>query len=129
LKVNGRSIASTREDDGYIVLKRKWAKGDTVEITMGSPIEFHTKTYANQSWIALTRGPMVYATSNEVNVLPTEKLDPKNLHLTKSSSRVYGPAIEWVRANGRETVPFLPFYEAGGFEDDSKHFVWLPIKK
>jgi hypothetical protein len=130
LKINGIPVSSPRQDSGYLVLQRTWAKGDTVEIKLGCPIELHSKEYANQSWVAITRGPLVYATSSQVKTLPSEKCSREAFHLTDAPSGSHGPAIEWVRAEGGGNVPFLPFYEAGGYANDStKHFVWFSVQK
>ena len=62
LLVNGKP-APAPLDDGYICLRRRWVRGDRVELRMPMPIErvhAHPNVRADSGRVALQRGPMVY---------------------------------------------------------------------
>jgi hypothetical protein len=63
LKVNGKTIDVTPEEDGYVHLKRSWKAADTVELDMPMPIRrvcAHEKVLADKGKVSLMRGPIVY---------------------------------------------------------------------
>ncbi|MDP8996268.1 MAG: glycoside hydrolase family 127 protein, partial [Pseudomonadota bacterium] len=61
--VNGKAISAKKLVKGYLPIKRKWATGDKIELTL--PMKA-TRVYANPSVnmdlgrVALQRGPLVY---------------------------------------------------------------------
>lgn len=62
LSVNGRPAAIELEK-GYVRLKRRWEKGDTVELQLPMPVRrvlAHEKVTFDRGKVALQRGPMVY---------------------------------------------------------------------
>jgi DUF1680 family protein len=62
LLVNGKSVPAPVES-GYIILRRKWSRGDQIELRLLMPIErvhAHPNARANAGRVALQRGPMVY---------------------------------------------------------------------
>lgn len=67
LKVNGEAITSKLTSGTYFDLKRKWKKGDVVELELPMPAQLITanpnieETY-NQ--VAVKRGPLVYCTES-----------------------------------------------------------------
>jgi DUF1680 family protein len=63
LKVNGKAIPITIEK-GYAVVKRKWKRGDIVELNLPMPvrrIQANELVVADRGRVALQRGPIVYA--------------------------------------------------------------------
>jgi hypothetical protein len=63
LKVNGKTIDATPEEDGYVHLKRSWKAGDAVELDMPMPISrvyAHENVEADRGKVALMRGPIIY---------------------------------------------------------------------
>jgi hypothetical protein len=63
LKVNGKTIDATPEEDGYVHLKRSWKAGDVMELDMPMPIRrvyAHEKVLADQGKVSLMRGPITY---------------------------------------------------------------------
>jgi DUF1680 family protein len=63
LKVNGKAVAFT-VDKGYAVLKRKWNKGDVIELNLPMPVRrivANELVVADRGKVALQRGPIVYA--------------------------------------------------------------------
>jgi DUF1680 family protein len=63
LKVNGKPVTIDLQK-GYAPLKRKWRKGDTVEINLPMPVRrivANEQVIADRGRVALQRGPIVYA--------------------------------------------------------------------
>ncbi len=63
LKLNGKTIDATPEEDGYVHLKRSWKAADVVELDLPMPIRrvyAHEKVLADQGKVALMRGPITY---------------------------------------------------------------------
>ncbi len=63
LKVNGRRIARPTIEKGYILLDRRWKKGDQVELELGMEIlKMVAHPQVKEDWrkVALQRGPLVY---------------------------------------------------------------------
>jgi uncharacterized protein len=63
LKVNGKPVKFTL-DKGYASLKRKWNRGDVVELNLPMPVRrilANELVIADRGRVALQRGPIVYA--------------------------------------------------------------------
>jgi hypothetical protein len=63
LKLNGKSLNSSPQDDGYVHLQRRWEAGDVVELDMPMPahrVYSHEKVQDDQNKVALMRGPIIY---------------------------------------------------------------------
>ena len=61
--VNGRKATTHDTDRGYLVLKRRWQAGDTVELNLDMPIarmEAHPAVKDDAGKVAFRRGPIVY---------------------------------------------------------------------
>jgi len=62
IKVNGEKV-STELKDGFIAIKRKWKKGDTVTVNLPMPAQrllSDTRVKDNVGKVAIQRGPIVY---------------------------------------------------------------------
>jgi DUF1680 family protein len=62
VKVNGRTVG-TSIGGRFFELRRTWARGDTVQLSLGMPverIESHPRIEADAGRIALRRGPFIY---------------------------------------------------------------------
>jgi DUF1680 family protein len=74
LKVNGE-VSNVDKDSDYIVLERKWKKGDVIELNIDMPVKLvaaNKNVKADSGKIAIERGPLVYCAEsidNGVNVL------------------------------------------------------------
>lgn len=63
LKVNGKLFSAATVVNGYLVVDRKWKKGDAVDITFDMPVRrvyTNAKVEANAGRVALMRGPLLY---------------------------------------------------------------------
>jgi DUF1680 family protein len=104
-KVNGVR-ATPAVSKGYAVLKRKWASGDAVEISLPMEIErleAHPKVIFNRGKVALRRGPLVFAfeqadqeASLDRLVLPANA--PLRAHFEQAlfggTTQIWGEALE-----------------------------------
>jgi hypothetical protein len=64
LAVNGRPVALTMTDGGYVAITRTWSAGDTIDLNLPMPVRriaAHEKVAADRDRVALQRGPIVYA--------------------------------------------------------------------
>jgi DUF1680 family protein len=74
LRLNGAAVSPIEKVRGYAHLKRKWQRGDTIELSLAMPVERITanpKVEADHGRVALQRGPLVYcleAVDNDGNV-------------------------------------------------------------
>lgn len=63
IAVNGESVDATRQERGYVAIRREWKAGDRVDLDLPMPVE---RIYANPrvkmdvGRVALKRGPLVY---------------------------------------------------------------------
>jgi len=94
LKVNGKTIDVTPEEDGYVHLKRRWQAGDVVELNLPMPIRrvyAHEKVLADKGKVALMRGPIIYC---------LEAVDHPDVDI----SRLALPRKAFLRAEHREEL-------------------------
>lgn len=81
IKLNGIVIDYKIDNNGYVVLSRKWKKGDAVEIELPMPVQrtvTNEKVTTNAGKISLERGPILYCLEwpdNENSVLSTSLSD------------------------------------------------------
>ncbi len=143
LKVNGEVIEPLTEN-GYVPLKRKWEKSDTIELNLPMPvrrISAHPNVRDDTGKVALQKGPIVYcAESRDNNGQVTNLLIPDNTKL-KSEFRpdllngiqvIEGKAVALAHSEEDDSiietsVPFLaiPYY-AWANRGESEMAVWLP---
>ncbi len=63
IKINGQPVNNAEKIKGYVCIRRKWQKGDRIELTMPMEIKHiqaHPHADALRGKIALQRGPIVY---------------------------------------------------------------------
>jgi DUF1680 family protein len=61
--VNGRPVVSPKIDRGYVVLRREWNPGDSVDVHLAMPVQrvrADERVEGNRGRVALMRGPIVY---------------------------------------------------------------------
>ena len=135
VKLNGRKIA-LRIDKGYVVLTRKWAKGDVIELNLPMEPRF---VYANEKvrdltgMVALASGPIVYGFEEFDNPgLNLYKIDintPININykneVLNGVNTITGEALT---DNGTK-VEFtaVPYYALNNRNPGNAFKVWMPF--
>ena len=144
LQVNGHEFAAS--PGSYASLDREWISGDRIELQLPMPPVLHRKTLRNvqesrapdgslvrqevlrHEYVAITRGPLVYATglidgykteeTIRVPVLPAEQW----LQVLDGGDE--GQTIRMHLAE-RAPIDFAPYYRAGGRVDGAWRLTWL----
>lgn len=104
LHVNGRNVRLDGvAHKGYALLRRRWKRGDCVELVLPMPVErlrAHPKVTANTGRVALQRGPIVYCFEQADNGKELDQLAlPKDARVTAVRSGKLGGLVE-LRARG-----------------------------
>jgi DUF1680 family protein len=142
IKVNGKPVDPPELKKGeYAKLDRTWSKKDIVEIEFPFELIFHQKTEQagapqggtaiyQVDWIALTRGPLVFAANGLIDgtdrerTLHVDATKPQQLFSPATNPVGAGPAFE-LKTTGHEPLLFLPYYEAGGSKTGAWRLTWL----
>ena len=77
LKLNGKQIAQPVVDRGYMVLDRKWSRGDTVDLELPMPVdrlEANPQVKEDIGRLAVRRGPMIYCAEAVDQTTPVDEL-------------------------------------------------------
>lgn len=142
IKIGGEAVTGEIKTGSYYTLIGTWGKENVIEINF--PIELKlveqsefaivpqgTADIYRVHWLALTRGPLVYAANGLINGEDREK----TFHLSmKDGVKLFKPVnlISGVPGQGYElTVTgvkpllFLPFYEAGGRRPGAWRLAWI----
>ena len=149
LEVNGETCRIAVEPGRYATIKRRWQSGDQVTLRLPMSIRMHHATSRNVQesrapdgspvqqqvlrfdYLALTRGPLVYATGlidgykiDETIRLPDAPLDAW-LRLQPA------PADEVSRVEmllpDRAPIVFEPYFRAGGRMDGAWRLTWMSL--
>ena len=146
LRVNSE-LAQPLPPGGYSELRRRWCAGDRVEVQLPMAIELHQRSHRNvqesrapdgtavrqqvldDAYVAITRGPLVYATGL-VDGFKTQE----TLRLPDS------PQAGWLELHAAEPLPvirlstrdrapldFTPYFAAGGRVDGSSRLTWFSL--
>lgn len=63
ITVNGKAVDASIGDDGYVLINRKWKKGDTVRLHLDMlprTVKANGQVEADKGLVAIERGPVVY---------------------------------------------------------------------
>lgn len=151
LKLNGEAQAMLALHPGTNVeIKRSWRKDDELALELPMAIRTHRRVHQNtqesrapdgsevrqqvlhQHWLALSRGPLVYATSlidgfkTEETIRPPEAPESDWLRELPGEAGEEGPTIE-MTLGYRPPLNFWPYYRAGGREDGAWRLTWLSL--
>jgi DUF1680 family protein len=78
VEINGHAVdVATVLDRGYAHIRRRWAKGDVVRLSMSMPAErvyAHPDVTADIGRVALRRGPIVYCLEGADNDVPLHRV-------------------------------------------------------
>jgi len=150
LKVNGVPCTCVAAPGSYAVLERDWHYGDTIDLKLPMSPEIHRRTSLSvqeskdpygesiqqdvlrYDYLAITRGPLVYATGliDGFKMQETIRLADgdisKQLEVIETPTGGEGPAIR-LNLDYRSPLVFHPYYEAGGREDGTWRLTWLQV--
>jgi len=145
LAVNDEALPVEVDADGFAVLRRTWQTGDDVLLVLPMPVRVHEACNINvqesrapdgsavaqevlrTAHVALTRGPLVYATG----LVDGYKLD-ETLPAVPSPGDVDAGAEGGLptlalRVDGRAPIGFEPYFLAGGRIDGGWRLTWLSV--
>ncbi len=76
-KVNGAPLNMVGVERGYLKIKRSWAAGDIVTLSLPMPVErlyAHPDVRQDAGRVALRRGPLVYCLEQHDNAAPVQRI-------------------------------------------------------
>jgi DUF1680 family protein len=148
LQVNERVVPV--KPGGFATLEREWQRGDRIGLNFPMPPRLERRALRNvqesrapdgqpvrqtvlqHEYVAVTRGPLVYATglidgykTEETIRLPAGPSDHW-LELLPAAPDDEGPAIR-MHLNQRAPLLFEPYYRAGGRADGCWRLTWLSL--
>jgi DUF1680 family protein len=144
IKLNGKSVTEVIKAGSYVTLNSNWNKESVVEINfpielkLAEASEYATKPQGTDdiyriNWLALVRGPLVYATHGLINGEDREKnfdlsaKDGLNLFKPVIYKGLPAPGYE-VTIKGQKPLLFLPYCEAGGRTPGTWRLTWIQNK-
>ena len=150
IRINGVDWQHTPVPESYAVLEREWQYDDVIELHLPMSALMHWKAgrsvqeskgpdgsaiiqeVMRYDYMAVTRGPLVYATGliDGFKMEETIRLAPDNgvnpLEVIAGPPGCEGPAIR-LNLSYRPPLIFHPYYEAGGREDGMWRLTWLQV--
>ena len=141
VKVNGKAVKMDTGKDGYAAIKRKWAKGDKLELNFKLEPRVMVGDHKNAGKIAVMYGPLVLAADeallgtegmlvNEVNIG-----NPDLTALAITPEPAPDKVKHWPHANvfhinafsrgATNEIRLIPFADAGSLGEQYR--VWLPL--
>ncbi|MFD1001157.1 beta-L-arabinofuranosidase domain-containing protein [Ohtaekwangia kribbensis] len=143
--LNDKPVALTLQQ-GYLVLNRKWKKGDRIHVQLPMPIRriaANPKVEADRDKLAIQRGPLVYCAEwpdnkdNRVLNLVLASATPLkgnfDANLLKGLYEIEGAGKSAARVNAKEItmadaeVKLIPYY-AWAHRGAGEMMVWIPEK-
>lgn len=145
VKVNNKTVDASIEN-GFAIIDRKWKQGDQILLSLPMPVRFNStidSVEANQSRVAVTRGPLVYCAEGVDNGGPVQQLFidqiPDQSGITLSTVSEEGrlqhavsielPAKKMTEKGIVETTARLVPYYAWNNRGESSMIVWFPTKE
>ena len=127
VSIDGETV-SAQEENGYVVLTRKWKKGETISIDFPMEVKeviTNSNVVENRNKVALEYGPIVYAVEeidNKENYLNIT-VNPTDTFEVKMNKQLLGG----VNTLKNETLMAIPYY-AWSNRGVGKMKVWLNYK-
>jgi len=129
----------------YLAIERAWQRGDALRIELPMPISVHRRRHRNVQesrapdgsavrqtvldlgYLALTRGPLVYATGLIDGYKTDETLRVPEVSDAPWLQLVQTAPLPLIRMTLPERPPldFVPYYAAGGRADGAWRITWL----
>ena len=146
VRINGEAIDPRIDAQGFASIERTWHDGDTVDLTLPMVPRLHHATQRNVQesrapdgsavaqevlhfdYVALTRGPLVYATGLIDGYKLEETLLLPDAPLAEWLGEVPGdPPLLELRPLHRSALRYEPWALASGRADGSWRLAWLPL--
>jgi DUF1680 family protein len=148
LRINGAPVPLEIDAQGFAAVTRAWRSGDEVELVL--PMTVRVREASNRNvqesrapdgsavaqevlrfdYLALTRGPLVYATGLVDGYKVDETLRipdaPPEQWLSESMTPTGIPQLE-LQPLGRPALRYEPYFLAGGRSDGSWRLTWLSL--
>lgn len=149
ISVNGASLSSSLPAGAFFAIQREWRADDIITLSLPMQPQAHFRTHSNTQesrapddspvrqevlhfdYVAITRGPLVYATGL-IDGYKTEE----TLRVPASAGAAWletlpaagaeGPDVR-VSPLGRSPLVFTPYYRAGGRRDRTWRLTWMPL--
>ena len=142
--LNGELVDADVQPDGYVSIKRKWKKGDNVDIAFEMRprfVESHKRVAANRGRVAVERGPVVYCAEwpdndfdihsvllNTKRELKPEKSDKLcGIMQLKTQAQSFGRDADGDITVSDVDLTLIPYY-AWAHRGAGNMSVWLPVR-
>ncbi len=145
IKVNGKPAMPERGTDGYAALRRKWSKGDEVELRFSLEPRVVIGDHKNEGHLAVMFGPLVLAADESLmgtgRSLRTVRLEGATLAKLEFKSepapaafrtwpgaqvfRIHAIVKQDANGPAASDITLVPFADAGSSGADYR--VWLPF--
>ncbi len=145
ISVNGKRII-TNVKNGYVIINRKWRKGDRVTINFPMPVRkvlANEKVKADKDCFALQRGPLVYCLEGPdqkggkvLNLMADPEADFTSeyvdsllggVQVIRTSGKSYARNLDGALSTTRVSVTAIPYYVWAN-RYPSEMTVWIPRK-
>lgn len=150
IAINGARASVEIVPGEYAAIEREWHSGDSVALDFPMTPQIHRRTHRNvqesrapdgspvhqevlrQDYLAITRGPLAYATglidgykAEESLLLPSAPPE-QWLHIDAAADGEQGATI-LLEPERRAPLAFVPYYRAGGRIDGAWRLTWMPL--
>jgi DUF1680 family protein len=146
VRVNDANVASAPPTGTWFSIDRTWRAGDTIALSFPMQPRVHRRTNRSVQdsiapdgapvsqevlhfdYLAITRGPLVYATGliDGFKVEETLRMDAGSTDTWLETGKDEGPDIQ-LRPLGRAPLTFQPYYRAGGRRDGAWRLTWMNV--
>lgn len=130
LSVNGEEVSQT-PDHGYVTIKRKWAKGDKIELLLPMTPRL---VYANNSvqnlagMTSIASGPLVYCVEGGTNGdIANLKLDAGTPLSVEYDQNVLNGVNVITGKSQQSTYKAIPYFAVGNSKAADGYKVWISV--
>lgn len=147
---NGGGQGGGAPTGAFVQIQREWRTDDVITLSLPMQPRTHLRTHSNTQesrapddspvrqevlhfdYLAVTRGPLVYATGLidgykiEETLRVPSPTDAAWLETVPAAVAAEGPDVR-VAPLGRPALMFSPYYRAGGRRDRTWRLTWMPL--